>query len=110
MLSDPEKLTSIRENRDPRDAAKQSYKNYFYVGSSNGMGDVELMADFTQLACVPASEYPAIMKSKILQMKDVERMKFKLKLGFFLAKPTDEENAPIAADPWSIGDKEVPPT
>lgn len=102
IMDDAEKLTSLHENRDPRLAAR-SYKNYFWVGTAEGLSNTDLMADFSQVTCIPANEFPAIMEKKHAQMTDIDRMKLKIKLGVFFAKPTDEELvANIAQDPWNV--------
>ncbi len=60
------------------------------------------MLDFSQLACIPNNEFPSIMDNKHAQMDDRTRMKLKIKLGVFFAKPTDEEiSANIHSNPWA---------
>lgn len=99
MKNDPDKLLAIRSNSDPRKAG--GYKNYFFYGAGLELGPEELMADFSQTACIPSREFPDAMASKVLQLDDRSRMKFKIKLGVFNAKPTDEEVAAnIHEDPW----------
>jgi len=62
-----------------------------------------LMVDFAQMTSIPANEFPAIMEKKHAQLTDIDRMKLKIKLGVFFAKPTDEElEAQIAQDPWNV--------
>ena len=61
------------------------------------------MVDFAQMISIPTNEFPAIMDKKHAQLTDIDRVKFKLKLGVFFAKPTDEELAAnIAQDPWNV--------
>src|SRR5258708_21402390 len=103
MKKDAEKLKSIELNVDPRKGT--GYKNYFYIGAPQELRDLgvqePLMADFSQTTCISGREFPAAMALKILQLDDRTRMKFKLKLGFFYAKPLDEEVAVgIHEDPW----------
>src|SRR5258708_32975629 len=52
ILEDPERLRSLRENRDPRvDVVDvRSYKNYFGIGTGNGLSEAEWMVDFAQMA------------------------------------------------------------
>jgi hypothetical protein len=104
ILEDPERLRSLHENRDPRIDIEnvRSYKNYFGIGTGDGLSDGEWMVDFAQMASIPANEFPAIMDKKHAQLTDLERVKLKIKLGVFFAKPTDEELAAnIAQDPWN---------
>jgi hypothetical protein len=106
MLEDAEKLRSLQENRDPRVPDVESYKNYFWVDDADGLSETPLMMDFSQMACIPASKFPAIMDSKHAQMDDRTRMKLKIKLGIFFAKPSDEEIAAnICQDPWAAPSK-----
>ena len=101
MLEDADKLRSLQENRDPRVPGVRCYKNYFWVDTANGLSEDQLMMDFSQMACIPTSEFPSIMDNKHAQMDDRTRMKLKIKLGIFFAKPTDEEvEAHISQDPW----------
>jgi hypothetical protein len=103
IMEDADKLRSLRENRDPRVGTVKNYKNYFGVGTGNGLSETEMMVDFSQMACVPSNEFPAIMDKKHAQLTDVERMKLKIKLGVFFAQPTQEEiEAKIAHDPWNV--------
>lgn len=100
MRSSQEKLMAIQTNPDIRKG--QGYKNYFYYGAPAELGGKEeLMADFSQTTCVPSREFPEALSLRVLQLDDRTRMKFKLKLGFFNASPTDEEIAQgIQEDPW----------
>jgi hypothetical protein len=99
-----EKLKSIRANTDSRNGL--GYKNYFYYGSAAEFEtEEELMADFSQTACIPAPEFPDALSNKIIQLDDRHRMKFKIKLGVFYAAATDEEIAQgIHLDPWKEPD------
>jgi hypothetical protein len=99
MKTDPKKLESIRSNSDPR--KQGGYKNYFYYGSGDMLGPEELMADFSQTTCIPNTEFPEALSNKVLQLDDRTRMKFKIKLGVFNAKPTDEEIVANILDPWA---------
>lgn len=101
MKASADKLKMIRSNPDIR--KENAYKNYFYYGAPAEVGGhEELMADFNQTACIPSREFPELMSAKVLQLDDRTRMKFKLRLGFFHASPTDEEIAlGIEKDPWS---------
>jgi hypothetical protein len=98
MKKDPDKLKSIRSNGDPRNQG--GYKNYFYYGAGHGLGDEELMADFSQTACILSREFPDALANKIIQLDDVTRVKFKLKLGIFYSTVTDEEEKAGITDPW----------
>ena len=105
ILEDPERLSSLRQNRDPRVDIENvmSYKNYFGIGTGDGLSEGEWMVDFAQMTSIPANEFPAIMDKKHAQLTDIDRVKLKIKLGVFFAKPTDEELAAnIAKDPWNV--------
>jgi hypothetical protein len=108
MQSTAEKLHAIQTNPDIRKG--NGYKNYFYYGAPPELGGKEeLMADFSQTTCIPSREFPEALSARVLQLDDRTRMKFKLKLGFFNASPTDEEIAAgIHEDPWNEPARHLP--
>src|SRR5262245_2867487 len=100
MLKDPEKLASIRGNGDPRIATAGNFLNYFYIEPHVRIANKELMVDFSQVFSIPASEFPAILKSKVLQMDDRSRVMFKIKYSAYLSRLTPEEED--LKNPWEI--------
>lgn len=102
ILDDPEKLASLRSNKDPRDPAKPGFLDYFHVTQHELLEGREWMVDFSQIASIPNSAYPDILTRKVLQMEDASRVKFKLKLAAYLARLSDEEVAAGLQNPWAI--------
>ncbi len=55
--------------------------DYFYVAPHQRLENKEWMVDFSQITSLPKSEFPEILKRKILQMDDRSRVKLKIKLA-----------------------------
>jgi len=100
ILTDPQRLASLRSNKDPRVGTDPGYINFFYVESRPELNGREWVVDFNQTICIPGREFPAILQSKKLQMENEWRMKFKIKLAICLARTTDEERASALENPW----------
>ncbi len=101
LAADAQRLASLRENKDPRNP-DPGYLNFFYLSRHERLDDREWVVDFNQLACIPCSEYPAIMLKKILQMEDRWRVKFKIKLAISLTRLTKEERDAGLENPWAV--------
>lgn len=102
ILEDPQRLVSLRENKDPRVRDDTGFINLFYVPSHERLEGKEWVVDFNQVASVPATEFPRIMQRKVLQMKDRWRVKFKIKLAVSLTRLTDDEIQAGLENPWQI--------
>lgn len=100
ILRDAEKLTSLKANKDPR-TREPSYLDFFYIEPHDSLNAKEWMVDFSQLISIPNSEFPTIVRQKLLQMDDRTRVKFKIKFAFYLGRLTDEEVADGITDPWA---------
>ena len=68
----------------------ESFSNAYYIPKYSPLAD-EYVADFTWLLTIPPDDYRLALDGKILQMADIERVKFKLKLAHFFGRATDEE-------------------
>jgi hypothetical protein len=89
-LADPQRLESLRENRDPR-SGDPAFINMFYVPLHDLLHGREWVIDFNQLVSVPATEYQSTLRKKLLQMEDQSRVRFKIRLAFSLSRFTDDE-------------------
>ncbi len=100
IAADAQRLASLRENKDPRDRADPGYINLFYIPSHERLDNRDWVVDFNQVLSIPSSEFPAVTESKILQMEDRWRVKFKIKLAFSFTRLTDEEREAGLENPW----------
>ena len=77
--------------------------NFFYVPQHERLNGKEWVVDYNQTIAIPGSEFPAILRTKILQMEDEWRVKSKIKLAVSLARLTDEEREAGLENPWIRG-------
>ena len=103
ILADAQRLASLRSNKDPREPTDPGYVNLFYVPQHERLNGKEWVVDYNQTIAIPGSEFPAILRRKILQMEDEWRVKFKIKLAVSLARLTDEEREAGLENPWIRG-------
>jgi len=102
ILNDEAKIASLRGNKDPRNQDNPGYIDYFYLEPHERLNDREWMVDYCQISSVPGTEYPALLRQKVLQLSDRDRVKFKIKLAAFLgSRLTDEELTQGLENPWS---------
>jgi len=99
-LSAPEKLASLRANKDPRDGDDPGIIKLFYIPGHEKLGGVEWTVDYNQVFSISSTEFPSIMRNKILQMNDDSRIRFKIKLAWCLGRLTDEELT--LGHPWLV--------
>lgn len=96
--SDREKRESLQANKFPLNPEDPGYLQYFYVPAHDLLGGKDWVVDYSQLTSIPAAEFPAILGSKVLQMTDDARIRFKVKLAAAVGRLTeDEENS---NHPW----------
>jgi len=96
--NDPEKFASLSANKDPRDDVDPGVIKLFYIPAHEKLGGVEWTVDYNQVFSLPAAEFPAILRNRVLQMTDDARVRFKIKLAWCLGRLTDEE---LESDhPW----------
>lgn len=100
ILSDPQRLASLRANKDPRGGSDPGYINLFHIPAHVLLDKKEWIVDYNQIFCIPREEFPSILKRKILQMEDDWRVKFKIKLATCLTRMTDEEIKAGLENPW----------
>jgi hypothetical protein len=100
IIGNAQKLASLRGNKDPRKRPDPGYLDYFHLESHESLGGIETLVDFSQISSIPGSEYSALLKRKVLQLADRERVKFKIKLAAYIGRLTDEEDAANLENPW----------
>lgn len=97
ILDDTVQLSNLRSNADPR-IPGTGFLNLFHIAAHESLDGQEWMVDFGQLFSIPSSEFPAILKRKLLQMDDDTRIRFKIRLSSSFARFTEEELA--SGHPW----------
>ena len=100
IMADREKLASLRDNQDPR-GPTPGFIDYFYIAPHERIDNKEWMVDFSQIASLPKSEFPAILQHKVLQMDGRTRVKFKIKIATYLGRITNEEEQQNLEEPWA---------
>ena len=102
ISGDEAKIASLRGNKDPRNSADPGYINYFYMGTHEQLSNAEWVVDYCQISSLPGAEYPALLRRKVLQLSDRDRVKFKIKLAVFMgSRLTDEELKQGLENPWA---------
>lgn len=91
----PEKLEILKSNSDPR--IHKHYQKYFYVSPQAQLDGRDWVVDFSQITTVPKTAIPEALKRKLLQMDDAHRVIFKIRAGWFITRPSQEE---LADGPW----------
>lgn len=100
IRENPQALAKLKANKDPRNTADPGYINLFHIPAVERLEKKEWVVDFNQLFAIPSSEFPWILRKKILQMETEWRVKFKIKLAASLTRLTDEEIRAGWEDPW----------
>jgi hypothetical protein len=94
---------SLRANKDPRDRNDPGYIEYFYLQAHELLQGADWRVHYSQIVTLPTTDIMLLLRKKILQLSDRERMKFKIKLGFTLMRPSEEEIRAGLEDPWRVG-------
>jgi hypothetical protein len=94
---------ALVENIDPWGPERPHFQ-FFYLGQIDGL-EGEYLADFGLLANLSWADYELILKKKVHQLDDLNRNKFRTKVGAFFGRPTDEDSAAGLANPY----QPVPP-
>jgi len=102
IIADPQRLESLRQNKDPRDSTDPGYINLFHIPANDLLDGQEWVVDYSQIFSIPGSEFPAVLKKKMLQMEDRWRVKFKVKLAFSFTRLTEEERTTGLENPWTV--------
>jgi hypothetical protein len=96
--SDREKRESLQANKFPLNPDDPGYLQYFYVPQHDRLDGRDWVVDYTQVTSIPATEFPAVLANKVLQMTDDSRVRFKVKLAAALGRLTEEEEN--SNHPW----------
>jgi hypothetical protein len=72
---------------------------FFYVGKIDGLSG-EYLADFGLLTSLGWADYDSILEKKIHQLSEENRNKFRVKLGAFFGRPTEEDRTAGLANPY----------
>lgn len=99
ILRDPAKSERLRANTNPLTGT--SYIDYFYLESHPKLDNKEWMVDCSLVCSLTKESYSDALKSKILQLDDRTRGKFKIKLAAYLARFNPEETAAGVDKPWN---------
>jgi hypothetical protein len=91
-------VEALINNIDPWGAEKPHFQ-FFYVGSIGGL-DGEYLADFGLLSSFSWADYGLILGKKVYQLDDLNRNKFRVKVGAFFGRPTDEDTKAGLANPY----------
>lgn len=97
---DPERFTSLRANKDPRDQRDAGYIGYFYLDSHELLQNQDWIVQFDQSVSIPATDIGLLLRKKIVQLDDRTRVKFKIKLGVTSLRINNEEIAAGLENPW----------
>ena len=84
IRKNPEYLAKLQQN------SRESYMNLFYIPQTPPLPQ-EYLVDFSMVVSIPRSEFNFALTKKLLQMNNVSRIQFKLKLGGHFGRPTQEE-------------------
>jgi hypothetical protein len=101
ISKDTARLESLRSNKYPLNPDDPGYINYFYVAPHNQLAEQEWIVDYAQVLSIPSSAFPAILKSRVLQMDDDTRIRFKVKLAASYGRILPEEGR--LRHPWLMG-------
>jgi len=85
-------------NIDPWGPENPHYQ-FFYYGRIDGLQE-EFLADFGLLTSFGWADYDLILRKKVHQLDDLNRNKFRVKVGAFFGRPTAEDVKAGLANPF----------
>jgi len=91
-------VEALINNIDPW-GPENPHFHFFYFGRIDGL-DGEYLGDFGLLTSVGWTDYDLILGKKVHQLDDLNRNKFRVKVGAFFGRPTDEDVAAGLANPY----------
>jgi hypothetical protein len=100
IRNSPERLASLRANKDPRDRTDPGYVDFFYLEPHELLQQQDWRVNFNQVVSLPTTDITLLLRKKILQLDDRTRMKFKIKLGFKFMSPNEGELRAGIENPW----------
>jgi hypothetical protein len=93
------KVEALVDNIDPWGAENPHFQ-FFYYGQVDGL-EGEYLADFGLLTSLSWSDYDLVLRKKVHQLDDLNRNKFRVKVGAFFGRPTDEDAAAGLGNPYA---------
>jgi hypothetical protein len=91
-------VDALINNIDPWGQENPHYQ-FFYFGKIDGL-DGEYLADFALLTSFGWSDYEFILRKKVCQLDDLNRNKFRVKVGAFFGRPTEEDTQAGLGNPY----------
>ena len=93
------RFQSLTANKDPR-SADPGYIDYFYLQPHDLLDGRDWRVHYSQSVTIPISDFALLLRKKILQLNDRERMKFKIKLAATYGRANDDELEAGLENPW----------
>jgi hypothetical protein len=91
-------LDALVNNIDPWGPENPHFQ-FFFVGQIEGL-DGEYLADYGLLTSLGWTDYDLILGKKVHQLDDENRNKFRVKVGAFFGRPTEEDRKAGLANPY----------
>jgi hypothetical protein len=79
----------LTDNIDPWGPVNPHFQ-FFYLGQVAGLQG-EYLADFALLTSIAWADYGLLLNKKVAQLDDLNRNKFRVKVGAFFGRPTQED-------------------
>jgi hypothetical protein len=98
IRNDPVRFASLRSNKDPRDQQNAGYIDYFYLEPDAQLEGTDWNVQFNQLVTLPTSDFALLLRKKVIQLDDRNRVKFKIKLAVTFGRLNDDELG--LENPW----------
>jgi hypothetical protein len=91
-------VDALINNIDPWGPENPHFQ-FFYFGQIEGL-DGDYLADFGLLMSLGWPDYDLILAKKVHQLDDLNRNKFRMKVGAFFGRPMEEDVAAGMANPY----------
>jgi hypothetical protein len=91
-------VDALINNIDPWGSENPHYQ-FFYLGKIDGL-EGEYLADFALLTSFGWPDYEFILRKKLNQLDDLNRNKFRVKVGAFFGRPTDDDMKAGLVNPY----------
>lgn len=91
-------VEALVNNIDPWGTENPHFQ-FFYFGRIDGL-EGEYLADFALLTSFGWADYELMLGKKVHQLENVNRNKFRVKLGAFFGRPTEEDMQAGLSDPY----------
>jgi hypothetical protein len=91
-------VEALTNNIDPWGLENPHFQ-FFYYGEIAGL-EGEYLADFGLLTSLGWTDYDLVLRQKAHQLNDLNRNKFRVKVGAFFGRPTEEDVTAGLANPY----------